>query len=107
MIKHENFTQNEEKNPFLFENHSLTSYCYKLNCLQVSDREEVDFDQNKYLRAYRELMDAVGIGSGNMGNSVTLADYKSSNFILPLDLTADFCSEYFILSEKENMNVFL
>ena len=68
---------------------------------------EVDFDQNKYLRAYRELMDAVGIGSGNMGNSVTLADYKSSNFILPLDLTADFCSEYFILSEKENMNVFL
>ena len=52
-------------------------------------------------------MDAVGIGSGNMGNSVTLADYKSSNFILPLDLTADFCSEYFILSEKENMNVFL
>ena len=56
LIKHENFTPNETKNPFLFENHSLTSYVYKLNGLQVSDRIEVDFDQNKYLRAYRSLI---------------------------------------------------
>ena len=61
MIKHENFTPNEVKNPWLFQHHNLTSYCYKLNGLQVSDRIEVDFEKNMYLRAYRELIDASGM----------------------------------------------
>ena len=94
LIKHQNFTPDETKNPFLFENHSLTSYVYKLNGLQVSDRIEVDFNKNKYLRAYRSLIDAIGIGSGNSGCALTLASYKTSSCILALDLTPDMCSKF-------------
>ena len=93
MIKHQNFTPDETKNPFAFENHSLTSYVYKLNGLQVSDRIEVDFGKNKFLRAYRSLIDAVGIGSGNAGFGLTLADFKTGSCILALDLTPDLCSK--------------
>ena len=94
LLKHSGFIPDETKNPFVFPHNNLTSFVYKLNGLQLSDRFDLNFDTNQYIRAYRNLIDSIGVGSGNAGCDLTLADFKTGACILALDLTPDFCSKY-------------
>ena len=45
LLKHENFIPDETKNPFKFANEGLTSFVFKLNGLQLTDRFDVDFEK--------------------------------------------------------------
>ena len=46
------------------------------------------------LNQLNTFLDAIGIGSGNSGYALFLADFKTGCCILALDLTPDMCSKY-------------
>ena len=59
---------NSQKNPWIFKHNRLTSYRFLVN--EESHPAEYfkpDFEKDKYMREYRNLLDCVGISFSNSG----------------------------------------
>lgn len=79
-----------KKSPFNFQNFSVK----KINVTaggQVFPREplEMDFPNDRYMRAYINLFEGMNQGQENVGNHITLADFKTSHCLFVFDLTPD------------------
>lgn len=86
------FNGNVARNPFKFEHFTL-NYITLNNGTQSfpSQPLQPNFEQNKFLQAYEELVSAVGFTNENKGFGVNREDYPVGNTLFGFDLTPDLC----------------
>ena len=81
---------NQKKSPFNFK-------CYSISEVKIISGGQtfpahplkLDFERNKYIRAYDQLFDALDIARDNKGNYITRADFKTGKCYFAFDLTPD------------------
>ena len=81
---------NYQKSPFRFQNYSVRKI--KLTAGgQVFPREpmEMDFVNNQYMKPYINLFEGMGQARDDVGNGITLTDFKNSHCLFIFDLTPD------------------
>jgi hypothetical protein len=82
-------------NPYNFKHFGLNFAVLKLNGeLVPSDPYTPDFDNNLFVREYRDVFDNIGVSHDDIGNCLTPSLYKGGLFFLAWDLSPDMCNGY-------------
>ena len=81
---------NYQKSPFRFQPYNIRRI--KITAAgQVYPREplEMDFPNNRYMRPYVQLYESMGQAKENMGNYISLEEFKASHCLFVFDLSPD------------------
>lgn len=78
------------KSPFTFAPHTIKSLHLEIaGNVYPRDPLVLDFTNDKYQRAYVNMLDCVGVYGSNKSNGITLDQFKTSHCLFAFDLTAD------------------
>lgn len=94
MVDSEAFAGKGTLNPYNFQHFNLADITLKINSVSIpSMKLETDFTKNKHkiARAYRHLMDNIGIKTRDSGCLITPAHFLSGYSLFCYDTTPDKC----------------
>jgi hypothetical protein len=90
-------------NPFNFKHYDANRVVLIVDGKEVDKALELDYKNDKYVRAYHNLFTAIGGDMGDRGLDITKHDFKNGNCLYAFDLSADLCnSEHFNLVKIGN-----
>ena len=93
MVKTSAFTGNYSEDPYEFKPFSLNQIYLRVNGVRhPQDPLTPDFDNKLYSREFMHLFKNTGKFRVNGGNSITEAEFSSTRFLVPFDLTPDQCN---------------
>lgn len=80
----------QNKSPFNFKNYSIQSIKVTAGGQSFPAQPlKLDFANNRYLQAYIQLFDTLGLANDNKGNAITREEFAKSHCIFAFDLSAD------------------
>ena len=92
MVDSEAFAGNLNRNPFNFRNFNISEISVSIEGEHVPYQPfKFDFKISKYLLGYYTLFTGVDWPVFDIGNDITLKDYKNGYMLLALDLSLDSC----------------
>ena len=90
LLDHDAFNGNMTKNPFNFENFNLSKIgLYRDGELVPGQIFTPNYDDNHYMRAYSNTMDALNYFNTDDSNGMTLEHFKNGYNLYAFDLTPD------------------
>ena len=93
MVNTTAFTGDYNENPYKFQPFGLDQIYLRVNGVRhPQDPLSPDFTKNLYAREYMHLFKNTGKFRVNGGNSITEAEFASTKFLVPFDLTPDQCN---------------
>ena len=91
------------KNPFNFQHFDANRVALIVDGKEVDKAFELDYKNDKFIRAYHSLYTAINGDIGDHGLDINKKDYKGGNCLYAYDLSADLCnSEHFNLVKIGN-----
>jgi hypothetical protein len=104
-IKSTNFYGSFQRNPWFFENFNIDELQFTINGVHTPCKPyKPRFNDNNFVREYRDLLDNTGIALGNMANMMNPKLYKDGLCLWAVDLSPDLCNGYHI-HPRENGQV--
>lgn len=80
-------------NPFIFEHFDLNQFQLYINGEpHFSQPLQPDFTTGNYFREYRWFLDNVGLGHGFNSIGLSMDEFKTNSFFIPIDLTPNLCN---------------
>jgi len=102
VVGQEAFFGNIAMSPFRFNNHGIKQVSLNVAGKAIPREPiEMDYANNRYVRAYLQLHDGLGIGDEDKGVDITLEDFKNYQNLYVFDLTPDNqdCAHWQLVTE--------
>ena len=97
-----------EFNPFKFQHFGLNSFQAFINGAPVlKEPYRPNFSKNDFYDLYRAFMDNLGWAHDSNSNGITMEEYKTNSFFIPLDLSPDLSNGATLSPLKEGNLDFL
>jgi hypothetical protein len=91
----ENADDAYNKNPYNFQHFDLESINLQCKGEDIpSERYALDFENDRYMRLFRDFYDNIGIQHDDTGLVVNYANYKKGYCFIPFDLSPDGCNGF-------------
>ena len=107
LVESEAVTGSYSKNPFNFKHYNLSNISLTVDGQDVAHSPiELNFSENKYIRAYSSLFTALDRGGLDWGNQITKEDFLDGYSLFAFDLSPDKCNgDHFNLIKKGNLRL--
>lgn len=84
-----------KKNPYNFQHFDLSSALIRFNGKEIpSERYNLDFENDRYVRLFRDLYDNIGVLHDDTGAFVDFENFKGGYCFIAFDLTPDMCNGF-------------
>ena len=89
-------------NPFVFEPFGLNEFQLYINGEpHFPTPLQPDFDNDNFCREYRHFLDNVGVGHGSTSIDISMEEFKTNKFFIPIDFTPSLSNGYDLTPPKE------
>nr|DAC81299.1 TPA_asm: hexon [Ladona dragonfly adintovirus] len=94
MVSHTAYVGSLAKNPYNFQHFNLTKFVLNYNGFPIpANGLEMDFQKDECTRAYRSLINGLGVHYSDKGNTISKEMFSRGYFIIAQDLTPDGCAD--------------
>ena len=91
-----------DKNPFVFETFKMNYFQAYINGEPLlTEVFQPNFATNNFAREYRWFMDNLGWAHDRDSNGITMAEFKTNSFFLPIDLSPDLSNGATLSTPKD------